>query len=38
MRINLPVSITLGIITEIAYTLLIMLAAFVICLALTWTL
>jgi hypothetical protein len=38
MRINLPVSITLGIVTEIAYALAIMLAAFIICLAAAWTL
>ena len=38
MRNNIPLSITLGIITEVAYTLAIMLAAFIICLALTWKL
>jgi hypothetical protein len=34
MRISLPLNITLGIITELLYTLCIMLAAFFICLLL----
>ena len=34
MQIKLPMNITLGIITELLYTILIMLAAFFICLLL----
>lgn len=36
MKIKLPFNIALGIATEVLYTLFIMLAGFVICLALTF--
>jgi len=36
MQIKLPLNITLGIITELLYTLSIMLVAFLICLVLTF--